>query len=425
MTYHPNAGTGGGGGEANTGSNAGTDGTGVFRRKSGTDLEFRHIAPGSNRITVTLNGQDIDLDVAQANLTITESQISDLGAYALTSHNHAGVYEPADATILKDADIGVNVQAHSAVLDATTASFLVADASKLNGIEAGADVTDAGNVTAAGAVMDSEVDADIKTLSLPANVTISAFGASLVDDVDAAAGRGTLGVDAAGTDNSTDVTLGGTPDYLSIAGQVITRSLINLASHITGNLPVENLNSGTGASSSTYWRGDGTWATPAGGGGGGATPVHTLVFEGTLSAAVDTNDNVALTWNDATEHADITHTDGDSVISFDEAGEYDFYFNAEVTNGAANNRQTWALDLRHRDSGDVEIFTYTVASGSYVRDDATAYDSGLCAGHFNLVVAANDDITFFNRVLDSQTPAGVNNLDTAACYLRIFRKTYT
>ena len=68
-----------------------------------------------------------------------------------------------------------------------------------------ADVTDTANVTAAGALMDSEVDADIKTLSLPANTTISTFGASLVDDADAATARTTLGVDAAGTDNSVEV----------------------------------------------------------------------------------------------------------------------------------------------------------------------------------------------------------------------------
>lgn len=60
--------TGIGGGTVQSASNVGIDGVGVFKQLNGTDLEFKNVAPASSKISVTANGDDIDLDVVEANI---------------------------------------------------------------------------------------------------------------------------------------------------------------------------------------------------------------------------------------------------------------------------------------------------------------------------------------------------------------------
>jgi len=66
-----------------------------------------------------------DLDnaaTARTNLGLGTAAVEAATAFATAAHNHSGTYEPADATILKDADIGVSVaaQGDSRFTDART-----------------------------------------------------------------------------------------------------------------------------------------------------------------------------------------------------------------------------------------------------------------------------------------------------------------
>ena len=96
------------------------------------------------------NGDKTKLDGIEANATAdqTDEEIQDVVGAMLTGNTETGItvtYQDADGTI----DFVVASQ--------TDENFTTADHSKLDGIEAGADVTDTANVTAAGALMDSEL----------------------------------------------------------------------------------------------------------------------------------------------------------------------------------------------------------------------------------------------------------------------------
>ena len=74
------------GGETNTASNIGTGGIGVFKQKVGVNFEFKKINAGSNKVTVTddAGNNELDIDIDESN--ISHTAITDIG-----SNTHAQI----------------------------------------------------------------------------------------------------------------------------------------------------------------------------------------------------------------------------------------------------------------------------------------------------------------------------------------------
>ena len=205
-TVQASGGTGGTGGEANTASNTGVGGVGLFRQKTGTDLEFKNLSSASSRVTVANDAanREVDIDVVQSNLdlsaiggALTASQISAFSRQGNGAKVQMSAVATFNANDCAKLDAGGNVTTSGAPCgtgtggEANTASNTGVGGVGLFRQKTGTDLefknlnSASSRVTVANDAANREVDIDV----VQSNLDLAAIGGALGSSQIAAAAK--------------------------------------------------------------------------------------------------------------------------------------------------------------------------------------------------------------------------------------------
>jgi len=204
-------------------------GNSILFNTGGGDLELKNT--NTTRLAVTLSGVDVTGDLAvTGDLVVTgtvdgkdiATNAGMLNEAEVITANWVNTANPWDISSETNLAVGSGITLTGDTLTVTAAGGLAQVA---------------GGLTTTGVLQD------LNTLGANTgnNEFLVSTGAGALAWESAATARTSLGVDAAGTDNSTNVTLAGTPNYITLSGQQLTLTVIDINDDT-------NLSAGTGLS---------------------------------------------------------------------------------------------------------------------------------------------------------------------------------